>query len=113
MAVSNKHSIIDSPLNTCDDTTIFSYNSCGFSTEKVRFMKNLFEVCNAKIFAIQEHFLLRDNFHKMEQAFSEYSSFFVPAIKSNENISKGRPSGGIAILWSKSLVFRSEPTKVT
>lgn len=97
----------------CNDMTIFSYNSCGFSNDKVKFMKDLFEGCSSSIIAIQEHFLLRDNFYKLENAFQNYNSSFVPATKSNDSISKGRPSGGIAILWSKTLIFRSEPTKIS
>ena len=56
-----------------NEITIFSYNSCGFSSEKVRFMKNSFENCKTGIFAIQEHFLLKDNYYKLEQAFPSYS----------------------------------------
>ena len=100
--------------NTINNSiTVFSYNCRGFSDEKVQFMKTLFEGCNSHIFGIQEHFLLRENFYKIDQAFENYDKYFLPATRSNNNISKGRPSKGLAILWRKDLVFRANPTKMT
>ena len=47
--------------------------------------------------------LLRDNLSKLSDSFPDYESFSIPAVKSNMNISRGRPSGGISLLWKKEL----------
>ena len=93
--------------------TIFSYNSTGFSEERVRFMKDLFENCNAHIFSLQEVMILRENYYKLENAFPQYSSYYIPAKKANNNIYSGRPSGGLAIFWKNDIAFKKNPTKVT
>ena len=122
MAVFSKHICDEYSLNPISRVnvhnnakqqfTLFSYNSQGFAVEKVKFMKDLFVGCNAAIISIQEHLLLKENFYKLEQAFDDYHSYFIPAAKSNDNISRGRPSGGIATLWRKNVQNRAEPSKI-
>ena len=93
--------------------TLFSYNSTGFSLDRVKFMKDLFSVCNAGIIALQETMILRNNSFKISNAFPDYEHFIVPGKKSSANISTGRPCGGLALMWRKNINFSSSPRRFT
>ena len=69
--------------------TIFSYNSTGFSLDRVKFMKDLFLLCDAGIVALQETMILRSNSFKITNAFPEYDHFILPAKKSTDNVHSG------------------------
>ena len=86
-----------------DKLNIFSYNSTGFDIQKINFIKTVLLPLNADILVVQEHMTLRLNAHLIQNEFPSYFSTFQPAHKSDENISKGRPSGGLFILWNKKL----------
>ena len=58
---------------------------------------------NIDIFCLQEHFHLRQNVSKVQNELSNYDSFIIPAIKSSDHISTGRPSGGLCIFWRRAL----------
>ena len=51
----------------------------------------------------QEHFILSENSHLISNEFTSYNVHFTPATKNNSVISRGRPSGGLFILWKKTL----------
>lgn len=87
---------------------VTSFNSGGLGLEKQHFIKtlNLF----TDILCLQEHFLLDSgskkysNTSKLQQFFGDTHDMFIKAAyKSSNTISKGRGSGGLAILWKKSL----------
>ena len=86
-----------------DKLNIFSYNSTGFDIQKINFIKTVLLPLNADILVVQEHMTLRLNAHLIQNEFPSYFSTFQPAHKSDENISQGRPSGGLFILWNKKL----------
>ena len=85
---------------------LYSYNSTGFNFQKIEFVNFLLTALNIDIFCLQEHFLLKSNSHIIQNEFPDYNVSIVPATKSDAFISKGRPSGGLFILWKKALNSR-------
>ena len=52
---------------------------------------------------VQEHFKLSKNLYTLKKNFKDFCVFSIPASKTNSNLSKGRPSGGLAIIYRKYL----------
>ena len=82
---------------------ILSFNSSGFNDEKASFISLLLNSMNVQILFWQEHFLLKNNLYKIDGKFHNFDSFCLPAIRSEKNEFRGRPSGGLGIFWNKSL----------
>ena len=87
---------------------VTSYNSTGFGQDKIDFMKTL--LLFSDIFCLQEHFLLsssdrkHSNTSKIRRAFGDnYDMYLVPAVKTSENITRGRGKGGLCTMWRKGL----------
>ena len=87
---------------------VISYNSTGFGQDKIDYIKTL--LLFSDIFCLQEHFLLsssdrkHSNTSKIRRAFGDnYDMFLVPAVKNNENITRGRGKGGLCTMWKKGL----------
>ena len=95
-----------------DKLIITSYNSTGFNFQRIDFIQTLLISMNIDIFLGQEHFILRDNSHLIANEFLSYNMTFTPATKSNNVISRGRPSGGLVILWKKALNNRISVVKI-
>ena len=94
--------------NPDSQVCVTSYNSTGFGQDKIDFMKTL--LLFSDILSVQEHFLLSSddrkysNTDKIRRAFGDnYDMFVVPAVKSSENVTKGRGKGGLFTLWKKGL----------
>ena len=83
--------------------SVMSYNSTGWSVNKADFVSTLLLAHSVHILALQEHFQLKDNTFKISQCFPGYNTFSIPASKSNHEIHSGRPSGGIAFLYSSKI----------
>ena len=82
---------------------IYSYNSTGFNFQTVRFINSLLSTLDIDFLMGQEHFILSENSHLISNEFTSYNVHFTPATKNNSVISRGRPSGGLFILWKKTL----------
>ena len=87
---------------------VSSFNSGGMGVDKQNYKKSL--CLFSDILCIQEHFLLDagnknyNNTYKLRQYFGESHDMCIkPAYKNSEIISRGRGSGGLAILWRKGL----------
>ena len=87
---------------------ISSYNSTGYGLGAKQSMETL--LLFSDILCIQEHFLLdskskkHSNTNKMRVDFGDnFDMFIVPASKDASKVSRGRGSGGLSILWKKSL----------
>ena len=85
------------------DIRLLSYNSHGFNEAKGNFLNFLGVSMNIDIFFIQEHLHLRQNVFKVQNELSTFDSFIVPATKSDNYVSGGRASGGLATFWKRSL----------
>ena len=85
-----------------------SYNSTGFGLSVQNYISTLLTFSD--ICCLQEHFLLNSNDRKnsntdrLRNKFgASYDMFISPATKSDSYVSRGRGSGGLAILWNKKL----------
>ena len=85
------------------DLKLLSYNSTGFNLEKANFMNFLMNSLKVDCLFLQEHMHLRANIYKVEREFPDLDSFLIPAVKSNNTVCSGRPSGGLGIFWKKHL----------
>lgn len=85
------------------EVRLLSYNSTGFNGVKGNFLNFLGASLNIDIFCLQEHFHLRQNVSKVQNELLNYDSFILPATKSCDRVSTGRPSGGLCIFWKRSL----------
>ena len=81
------------------DIPILSYNSTGWSELKADFINTIMLSHSIQIVALQEHFKLNDNLHKLD-CFNNYDVFSVPAFKHSNYIHAGRPSGGLSFIYS-------------
>jgi hypothetical protein len=96
-------------MNTNINTIcVTSYNSGGLGVDRQNYIKTL--LLFSDILCIQEHFLLdcgnkkHSNTSKLKQYFSDNHDMSIkPAYKNNNILSKGRGSGGLVILWKKTL----------
>ena len=85
------------------DLKVISYNSTGFNVEKANFINFLLNSMDIDVFILQEHLHLRQNVFKIQRELNKYESFILPAVKTSNKISAGRPSGGLSIFWKPSL----------
>ena len=86
-----------------DNITALSFNTSGWNTLKVNYIKTILISHSISILAVQEHWLLEKNLYKLENCFENYDVFALPARKSNSQINKGRPSGGICFMVKNEL----------
>ena len=92
-----------------DNINALSFNMSGFNSFKTDFIiKSVLLTHCAGIIALQEHWLLEHNLYKLENCFTDFEVFSVSATKSKSQISKGRPSGGIAFLIRNDLASKSK-----
>ena len=98
--------------NSTNQLSLFSYNSTGWNAHKAKMINDFLILKSIKIVALQEHFLLKQNLHKIQEHFLNYELFALPAVKSNTQITRGRPSGGLAFLYSNTLSSNIERISV-
>ena len=82
---------------------LMSYNSTGWGNFKANLVKTILLSHGIHIMALQEHFRLKQNISQIAKHFTDYETFCVPATKSNKTINAGRPSGGLAFIYSSKL----------
>ena len=88
---------------TFDFISLLSYNSTGWNSFKSDFIKRQLDPEGTNILAVQEHFRLKQNLSQLSSNFPKYELFPVPAVKSSDQIRDGRPSGGLAFLYTSNL----------
>ena len=83
-----------------------SFNTTGFGLGIQNYMDTL--LLFSDILCIQEHFLQDSkdkrysNTNKLRNKYGDnFDMFIVPALKTNDQVSKGRARGGLATLWRK------------
>ena len=82
---------------------IISYNSTGLSPLTVQFIRDMINDEQPDIMLIQETFTLASTAHKVDSIHKDYLAHTVSGTDESREILQGRPSGGIAILWKRSL----------
>ena len=81
---------------------IVSYNSTGLGAVKMEYIKDLLSSNKVDILFLQETWLLPGNMDKLADIHSDYLYHGVSGIENNKLL-MGRPYGGVAILWKKTL----------
>ena len=87
---------------TNSNLTFMSYNVTGWTDTKINFVNVLLQAHGLLLCGLQEHFQLENNLYRIN-CFRNYEVFSVAASKSNNIVHRGRPSGGISILYHQSL----------
>ena len=83
-----------------DTLNIASYNSKGFSDNRVEIIKELLAYNN--IVFIQEHWQFEEQLHKLNID-NRHMAIAVSGMDSSSHIQLGRPYGGVAIIWDKNI----------
>ena len=66
---------------------------------------------NILVCALQEHFQLEANLYKLD-CIENYTVFSIPAVKNNNVVNRGRPAGGLSMIYHQSLGKYATPIKV-
>ena len=82
---------------------VISNNTSGWSDPKASTLRNVLELHQVSFAFLQEHWQLENNLYRIQKHFDDYCVFSLSATKKSEHIHKGRPSGGLSILYKKSL----------
>ena len=82
---------------------LISYNSTGLSPLTVEFIKDMLNTEKPDILLIQETFTLQSTQHKVADIHSDYLAFAVSGVDECSEYLHGRPSGGLAVLWKKTI----------
>ena len=84
-----------------DNLCISSYNCKGFKNRNYNYLKGLFD--KSDVLLIQEHWLYDFEFGNFNNILSD-GKYIAKSDMQNDIINHGRPHGGVAIIWKKSLV---------
>ena len=85
---------------------IASYNCRSFKSS-ITDVKNLCDMSD--ICLLQEHWLFKDELSLLSSVHDDFHAFGVSAIDTKKDLFVGRPYGGTAILWKKSLAGSITP----
>ena len=91
-----------------DLLSTISHNTTGWSESKASIINTLLVTLNISVFALQEHMKLKANLHQIQSKFHNHEIFSIPAFKTSEYISQGRPSGGLSLGYSRKLINFAE-----
>lgn len=94
---------MDAQGTVSDHISILSYNTSGWNTCTVNFIQSILVTHSVHILVVQEHWLLEKNLYRLENCFTGHEVFALPAAKSNSQINRGRPSGGMAFIVKSDL----------
>jgi len=99
--------LMDEPIvNTSTVLKCMSYNSRGFNDVKKLYVSKLLEHCD--ILFLQEHWLSESQLDGLGSISPTHLAFGISGFGCSDVLS-GRPYGGCAIFWRRSLVFRVTP----
>lgn len=96
---------LNSELNTRNVMRCMSYNCRGFNEVKKSYVSKMLEHCD--ILFLQEHWLSESQLDGLGSISPTHVSFGISGFGCSDVLS-GRPYGGCAILWRRSLVFKVE-----
>ena len=81
---------------------IASYNGTGLGPDKIEYIRNFLVKNSIDILLLQETWLMSSTLARLGLIHKDYMFYGVAAVN-NKEILKGRPFGGVAILWHKSI----------
>lgn len=82
---------------------IVSYNSTGLGQDKVVYIREFMQEHKPDFMLLQETWRISSTLHVLGNIHKEYLWHGVCGVDDKENLLCGRPPGGVAILWKKSL----------
>lgn len=85
------------------DMNIVSYNCTGFVRSEPN-IRDILSNSKVDILCLQETWLYDFQSHKMSSVSDQFLVHGVSGMDSSHDVLRGRPHGGVAILWHKSLV---------
>ena len=91
-------------LTSCNisELCIATYNCSGFKSSRT-FINSFLTTTTCLILCLQETWLLDSNMDLLGNTHKDYFYTGVSGVDSKKDIIQGRPHGGVAILWHKSL----------
>ena len=69
----------------------------------MQYLHEFLDKHHPKILCLQETWLLKCNLKKLSEIHPDYMFHGISAMDSDKNIIPGRPYGGVALLWHKSI----------
>ena len=88
---------------TTKSISFISQNTGGWTEQKVSTLSTVIRTHGISFCCLQEHMRLEKNLYKIGENFKDFCVFSLPAHKKTNIISKGRPAGGLAILYKRNL----------
>ena len=83
--------------------SFISQNTGGWTNQKANTLSSVMDSHGVSFCCLQEHWRLEKSLYKIQKHFSDFCAFSIPAQKKTNIISKGRPAGGLTILYKKNL----------
>ena len=80
---------------------ITTYNSTGFGKAKCSKVKSISD--NSDIVLVQEHWLLKSQLSRITNGIKDFTGTAISGVDATARILPGRPSGGCAVLWRRTL----------
>ena len=81
---------------------VCTYNCSGLRSN-MQYLHEFLDKHHPKILCLQETWLLKCNLKKLSEIHPDYMFHGFSAMDSDKNIISGRPYGGVALLWHKSI----------
>jgi hypothetical protein len=88
--------------NSHNNMPMLSYNTMGWNSFKIDYIKSILLTHGVLVCALQEHFILKENLYKLD-CFDTFEVFSIPAHKNNNTVNCGRPMGGLSLIYNHSL----------
>lgn len=86
--------------------SVCSYNCTGFARRLETSVIDILNKSQVDILCLQETWLYDFQVNKVKSVSDQYIAHTVSGMDSSQDVNRGRPHGGVAILWHKSLVIK-------
>ncbi len=86
-----------------DKVKIMTYNSTGLASAKIMFVHELLSIEQLDVLFVQETWCIKSTMHKRGDIHDDYLWRGVCGQDESHAVLHGRPPGGVAILWKKTL----------
>lgn len=83
--------------------SIMSFNVSGLYNDRINYMKDLLSTASMDIIMLQETWLLNSDLSLLQSLNADFLGCGKSAVPADRELIQGRPYGGLAFLWHKSL----------
>ena len=98
-------------MNSGDNLKIISFNCKGFKERNYDFLKCLFETCD--ILLLQETWLYSFQKKEITNLLKDSDCHTSSSMQDDDVGRRGRPFGGLGIVWKKSIPMKVTPIQTT